>query len=619
MSERQTRYQLGVGHYAFQAGFTFDLQGNLATLDYPDCLHSNDSCDQVSPPRQVSYAYDKGFLTAVPGFASSLSYQSGGMLTQISHQSGITETYQVDPSGLARPERISTNAGWDTGTFDYDGAGNIHRIGSLQYRYDRFQRLVSGEVKVGSNDRLQTASYDNFGNITQMITHGASQTMSPNSSTNRLGLSGTTYDAGGNLTRVRYSSSEIYEYTYDAANMMKHLQSNTDQASVYIYNADDERIVTFSCFSAAGSSCVSSPASETWTLRGMRNEVLRVFSHPRGESFEWKRDYVYRGGLLLASVDPDTNGVEGIYSFHLDHLGTPRQVTKSGSQVALHSYYPFGQEATTSSSDEFQLKFTGHERDQNGAGAKSELDYMHARHCSPVVGRFLSIDPVLQLRRAMTKPQTWNRYNYALNNPMAFSDPSGKDVSIQIVFDADLNLSDEFKQEIIENVREFWEGLDVGDVYVFDSAELNETNVALFNKGVGKILVNGDSGNASSTLVKAGQFISGFGLTKKQSAQAVANAINHEVFAHQFALSPYPRGDLTTFSLNRRQGVVPEVSERYGTVADSLAWADPRTRSAFVNGPIPIHSQDLKSAQRGLRSVRLSPPSGGSNRWWKSW
>ncbi len=206
MSERQTRYQLGVGHYAFQAGFTFDLQGNLATLDYPDCLHSNDSCDQVSPPRQVSYAYDKGFLTAVPGFASSLSYQSGGMLTQISHQSGITETHQVDPSGLARPERISTNAGWDTGTFDYDGSGNIHRIGSLTYRYDRLQRLVSGEAKVGSSGRLQTASYNNFGNLTQMITHGASQSMSPSSSTNRLGLSGTSYDARGNLIRLRYSS-----------------------------------------------------------------------------------------------------------------------------------------------------------------------------------------------------------------------------------------------------------------------------------------------------------------------------------------------------------------------------------------------------------------------------
>ncbi len=204
--------------------------------------------------------------------------------------------------------------------------------------------------------------------------------------------------------------------------MMKHLQSNTDQASVYIYNADDERIVTFSCFSAAGSSCVSSPASETWTLRGLGNEVLRVFSHPRGESFEWERDYVYRRGLLLASVDSDASGFEETFSFHLDHLGSPRQVTKGGSQVALHSYYPFGQEATSSSSDEFQLKFTGHERDKNGAGAKSELDYMHARHCSPVLGRFLSIDPAVGRK---TRSQSWNRYTYGLDGPVRFVDPNG--------------------------------------------------------------------------------------------------------------------------------------------------------------------------------------------------
>jgi len=58
MSERQTRYQLGTGHFAFQSGFGYDLQGNLATLDYPECLHANDSCAQVSPPRQVSFTYD---------------------------------------------------------------------------------------------------------------------------------------------------------------------------------------------------------------------------------------------------------------------------------------------------------------------------------------------------------------------------------------------------------------------------------------------------------------------------------------------------------------------------------------------------------------------------------
>ena len=69
------------------------------------------------------------------------------------------------------------------------------------------------------------------------------------------------------------------------------------------------------------------------------------------------------------------------------------------------------------------MKFTGHERDlasPNGPG--DDLDYMHARHESPVTGRFLSNDS------AAAKPsnaQTWNRYGYALNNPLKHVDKDG--------------------------------------------------------------------------------------------------------------------------------------------------------------------------------------------------
>ena len=56
------------------------------------------------------------------------------------------------------------------------------------------------------------------------------------------------------------------------------------------------------------------------------------------------------------------------------------------------------------------MKFTGHERDlASPAGAEDDLDYMHARHCSPVTGRFLSVDAV---DGDPGFPQSWNRYAY---------------------------------------------------------------------------------------------------------------------------------------------------------------------------------------------------------------
>jgi RHS repeat-associated protein len=68
--------------------------------------------------------------------------------------------------------------------------------------------------------------------------------------------------------------------------------------------------------------------------------------------------------------------------------------------------------------------FTGHERDIGLS--LSELDYMHARYYSPNLGRFMSVDPVVG---TVGSSQSWNRYSYVLNNPLAFNDPDGRQVA----------------------------------------------------------------------------------------------------------------------------------------------------------------------------------------------
>jgi RHS repeat-associated protein len=97
--------------------------------------------------------------------------------------------------------------------------------------------------------------------------------------------------------------------------------------------------------------------------------------------------------------------------------------------VAAHTYYPFGSEVPSNEFDGERLKFTGHERDLAGDPA-TELDYMHARYYAPGVGRMLTVDPKLDLKRTMVRPQLWNRYAYALNNPLIFTDPTGTTVYV---------------------------------------------------------------------------------------------------------------------------------------------------------------------------------------------
>jgi RHS repeat-associated protein len=76
------------------------------------------------------------------------------------------------------------------------------------------------------------------------------------------------------------------------------------------------------------------------------------------------------------------------------------------------------------------MKFTGHERDFN-IGTSSEnsnyLDYMHARYYNANLGRFLSVDPAMDLKKTMRSPQMWNRYAYVVNNPLRYTDPDGRE------------------------------------------------------------------------------------------------------------------------------------------------------------------------------------------------
>jgi RHS repeat-associated protein len=69
---------------------------------------------------------------------------------------------------------------------------------------------------------------------------------------------------------------------------------------------------------------------------------------------------------------------------------------------------------------EARQKFTLKERDN-----ETGLDYFGARYSSSIQGRFTSVDPLLEsAEREM--PQSWNRYSYVLNNPLAYTDPTGE-------------------------------------------------------------------------------------------------------------------------------------------------------------------------------------------------
>jgi hypothetical protein len=74
-------------------------------------------------------------------------------------------------------------------------------------------------------------------------------------------------------------------------------------------------------------------------------------------------------------------------------LGTPRWVSNAaGGKYNADFYFPFGEEIQAPAA--LDLRFTGHERDfLETKSTADDIDYMMARFCSPLTGRFLSIDP----------------------------------------------------------------------------------------------------------------------------------------------------------------------------------------------------------------------------------
>ncbi len=321
-----------------------------------------------------------------------------------SHTNGIHDVHWMDGSSMQRPARIrARRAGafpWDPGAYQFDGAGNVTAIGAQTFTYDEGNRLAQSQADDGFGVVTQTYGYDGFGNLVSITDPQGTRTFEADLATNRLAAAA--YDAAGNLT-----SWGGFSYEWRPTGELR-TRTGTGLNTWFAYDAGGERVVVHDRLSGR----------MTFTIRDLDGKVLRVFERDAGGSWSWEKDYVYRNGLLLAAKDP-----AGTVHFTLDHLGTPRYVTDAaGNEVARHSYFGFGEEATSAWRDE-AMKFTGHERDLEGTPNRlDDLDYMHARYYNPLLARFLSVDPI---GGSIGASQSFNRYAYVGNSPLNYVDPFG--------------------------------------------------------------------------------------------------------------------------------------------------------------------------------------------------
>lgn len=414
--------------FSFEQTMGFDDLGNLQRQTLPHSLPSL----MADPVRTVDYTYNQTFLDKIDsrlGSAASetivklTTYNPLGKVRQVRHSNGVNWTFERDPDGMPRPRSIGTSGvvgseDWQSGDYRYDGSGNIKEIGGDLFSYDAFQRLVYSKI----GNAQQDYAYDRFGNMTQM---GANN-FSVDSSRNRLD-SFYVYDPAG---RVLQTTTTGYEY--DGLNMITH-RDYLDDDDTYIYGPDNERLAVIN--DATGRSLV--------TVRDASSRVSREYTQTGPRTWVASKDYLY-SNRLVASYSYEANEWR---HYHPDHLGSPRLITdENGNKVAEHTYLPYGEELIFPDSveDGERFKFTSHERD-----AKDQ-DYMHARYYSPRIARFLSLDSG---PGRMESPQTLNRYLYAVDSPVNFVDPDGREVVPYV--DLGIKISDGLEVGISREYVEF--------------------------------------------------------------------------------------------------------------------------------------------------------------------
>ncbi len=145
------------------------------------------------------------------------------------------------------------------------------------------------------------------------------------------------------------------------------------------------------------------------------------FDEGRGSS---AYDYSGNGHTLTLAGGPSwASGhvaAPPVHYLHQDHLGTTSLVTMAAGAWAGASFHaPFGAPWHAAGTLNTDRRYTGQRSLERSLGS---LYHYQARWYTPVLGRFLSPDPIVP---EPGNPQALNRYSYVYNNPLLHIDPSG--------------------------------------------------------------------------------------------------------------------------------------------------------------------------------------------------
>jgi len=336
---------------------------------------------------------------------TSASYDLANFKTTVTYGSSDSDVVNLDPN-TGRMTKYTFNVGSnsDVGQTTWNANGSLATLQvtdtipstadtqTCNFTHDDLSRISSVNCLNGATNKWnQTFTYDAFGNITKN-TSGPGISFLPTYDTSKNWITAlpgitTTTDNNGQMT---YDG--VHNYTWDAAGKMHSVDTTT---------------LTHDALGRMVEKAVGSAYTQT------------VYS-PLGKKF------ALMNGQTLQKAYVPLPGAQAVYTStgltyyrHADHLGSSRlATTPSRTMYSSTAYAPYGEPYSQAGTTD--LSFT--EQDQDMV---SGIHDFLLRKYTPVQGRWLSPDPAGLASVDPSSPQSWNRYAYVLNNPLALVDPLG--------------------------------------------------------------------------------------------------------------------------------------------------------------------------------------------------
>ncbi|MEW5980688.1 MAG: RHS repeat-associated core domain-containing protein, partial [Acidobacteriota bacterium] len=240
---------------------------------------------------------------------------------------------------------------------------------------------------------------------------------------------------------------------------------------------------------------------------------------------------------------------------------------------------------------------TAKERD-----SESNLDYFGARYFSGAQGRFTSVDPE-NAGANEDDPQRWNGYSYARNNPLLYTDPTGKAIRIcdnnnencaNSEFDPHYfertNPNLRFGNGVINAVNEDGSLTRVGTYTEFGDYE-DATGGLLLFAGLARAAFSGAVALVDSAATS---------LSRSYARMAGSEAGVFRIGGAGSSLSQGEQSSVKKLTNILNQGLKPGAK---GDISGALAdlTGSPVPKPSQLGGGFYNHTQDLNNMLRGLR------------------